>query len=50
VIKSLAAQGEQADEDSLWMLYDQACILQGEPPKNPAAFAKRLNKFMESAA
>lgn len=50
LIKSLAVQGDTADEDSLWMLYDQACILQGEPPKNPSAFAKRLNKFMESAA
>ncbi|MDR2777193.1 MAG: molecular chaperone HtpG [Rickettsiales bacterium] len=31
------------------MLFDEACILEGEPLKNPAEFALRLNKFMESA-
>lgn len=50
LIKALAEQGDAVDEDSLWMLYDQACILQGEPPKNPAEFTKRLNKFMSKAA
>ncbi|MDR3079082.1 MAG: molecular chaperone HtpG [Rickettsiales bacterium] len=28
-------------------LFDEACILEGEPPRDPAAFAARLNEFME---
>jgi molecular chaperone HtpG len=28
-------------------LFDEACILEGEPVNNPADFARRLNKMME---
>lgn len=31
------------DEDSLWLLLDQARIAEGEPPNDIAAFTKRLN-------
>ncbi|MDR1425445.1 MAG: molecular chaperone HtpG [Rickettsiales bacterium] len=30
-------------------LFDEVCILEGEPLKNPAEFILRLNKFMETA-
>jgi molecular chaperone HtpG len=29
------------------LLFDQACIVEGEPIANPGDFAKRLNKFLE---
>lgn len=48
LIKSLAEQGDKVDEDSLWLLFDQARILQGQAPKDPTAFTKRLNKLMGS--
>jgi molecular chaperone HtpG len=46
LIQSLAKQGDKIDEDSLWLLFDQARILQGQAPKDPTAFTKRLNKLM----
>ncbi len=48
LIKSLAERGDAVEEDAIWMLYDQARILQGELPKDPTAFTKRLNKVMAS--
>lgn len=44
VIQSLAAN---PDDDALWLLFDQALIAEGEPVADPAAFARRLGKFME---
>jgi molecular chaperone HtpG len=31
------------------ILFDQACIIEGEPIKDRAGFAKRLNKFLQHA-
>jgi molecular chaperone HtpG len=53
LVKSLAgrAKTEGANapglEDSAWLLLDQALIVEGEPPRDPAAFAKRLASAMQ---
>ena len=44
-----AGQKEDAVKDIVWLLYDQARIAEGEPLKDPAAFAARLNRFVEAA-
>lgn len=48
LIKKLATlhQNEQNIEDSAYLLFDQACILQGEPLENPAAFTQRMATAM----
>jgi len=51
LVKSLAEQAKQkgaADtlSPSIELLFDQALILEGEMPQDPAAFAKRLSKMM----
>ncbi|MEA2927958.1 MAG: molecular chaperone HtpG [Hyphomicrobiales bacterium] len=48
VVRALArAQGTGSDLDGLaLLLFDQAQILDGELPDDPAAFAKRLNDFV----
>lgn len=33
-------------EDLVKLLFDQACILEGEPLKNPVSFSKRMNEFL----
>jgi len=40
------ADAEKARELGL-LLFDQACIVEGEPITNPGDFAKRLNSFLE---
>ena len=43
----MADQSKVEDiKEIILMLYDEACILEGEQIKNPSEFAKRLNKFM----
>ncbi len=46
-----AAEGESADcedvKDCALMLMDQARIIQGEPVTDPAAFSRRMSRFME---
>ena len=32
--------------DAAWLLYDEACILDGETPSDPAAFAGRLTRLL----
>jgi molecular chaperone HtpG len=34
-------------DDFALALFDQALILEGEPPPDAAAFARRLTRFME---
>ena len=34
-------------EDAVWMLFDQARILEGETITDPAAFTRRLQRFVE---
>jgi molecular chaperone HtpG len=43
-----AGKDERADEaaDLAALLFDQACILDGEVPEDPAAFATRLNRLV----
>jgi molecular chaperone HtpG len=38
---------EQENKELAYLLYDQACIIEGEPVQDVAAFAKRLNHFLE---
>ncbi|MEW5727399.1 MAG: molecular chaperone HtpG, partial [Pseudomonadota bacterium] len=51
LIKGLAARvkagGREAVDDAAHLLLDQARILEGEPPADPAAFARRLAAVME---
>jgi molecular chaperone HtpG len=35
--------------DAVWLLYDQACILEGEQVSDPTLFAKRLNIILEQS-
>jgi molecular chaperone HtpG len=47
VITKLAATTDDAAfERSAWLLLDQAKLLEGEVPADPAAFAKRLNALL----
>lgn len=51
LIRHLAAQatapGDKARlADAAWLLYDEACILDGEAPPDPAAFAARLTRLL----
>ena len=50
LIKSLQAKIEGTSpsdfNDLSWVLFDQALILEGEVPKDPAKFAERLNKLI----
>ncbi|MGE5546928.1 MAG: molecular chaperone HtpG [Solirubrobacterales bacterium] len=51
LIKALAAKvkqgGREAIDDAALLLLDQARIIEGEPPADPAAFARRLAAVME---
>lgn len=53
IIKKLAqAVFDKREEakvtDALWVLYDQARAVEGEPVRDPSAFARRINAFLES--
>lgn len=52
LIKKMAAMSERGAtgedmKDAAFLLLDQARIIQGQPLKNPAAFARRMATFME---
>ena len=34
-------------KDAARLLYDQACIVQGEPVNDPSSFVKRMAEFMQ---
>jgi molecular chaperone HtpG len=36
-------------EDSAWLVFDEARLLEGEAPNDAAAFAARLRRVMEKA-
>ncbi len=40
-------EGTDETERLVWVLFDQACILSGEPLPDRASFADRLNHFLE---
>ncbi len=37
-------------QDLIWLLFDQACIVEGEPIKDASGFSRRLNLLIEKAA
>jgi molecular chaperone HtpG len=46
--KNIGNEGEKENlKDIIKTLYDEACIMEGEPVSNPTEFAKRLNKMLE---
>jgi len=54
VVQSLAAGlkargGGEALEDACWLLLEEARLLEGEPPHDPAGFARRLGRIMVQA-
>ncbi len=49
IIKSLAAKPEGNIDDVVWLLFDQARILEGEELSDPAAFTRRLQGFVEKS-
>jgi molecular chaperone HtpG len=52
LIRRLAEQAddEAGLEDAVWLLFDQARIIEGETPSDPQAFARRLSHLLESRA
>ena len=52
LIKALSAKAKKdkaAIRDAALLLFDQACIIEGEQPEDPAAFARRMSQLMEKA-
>jgi len=54
LIRSLAERakgdgGSREIEDMAYLLFDQALILEGELPKDPALFARRMSDAMAKA-
>lgn len=54
LVKSIAAKVEDASakaelEDSAWLLFDQARVLDGEVPSDPTGFAARLARLMSKS-
>ena len=49
-LSEIADKNEQQDliTDSIWVLFDEALIAEGEPIKNPALFSERLGRFILS--
>ena len=50
LIRSLAEKAKQEGAslaDSVWLLFDQARIMEGETPSDPQAFARRLSAALE---
>jgi molecular chaperone HtpG len=51
IIKALAAKDGKSPEltDAVWLLFDQARLLEGEALTDPAAFTRRLQGFVEKS-
>ncbi len=47
IIRALAEKPENKIEDVIWLLFDQARILEGEEITDPAGFTRRLQAFVE---
>jgi len=47
-LAELVDKTESAEKlsDSIWVLYDQTLVAEGEPVSNPAEFTSRLNRLM----
>ncbi|HEY1723682.1 MAG TPA: molecular chaperone HtpG [Magnetospirillaceae bacterium] len=48
-LAGLAKDGGDKVTDAAWLLFDQARVVEGEPPSDPAAFARRLAAALERA-
>lgn len=49
IIRHLADKAETNIDDAVWLLFDQARILEGEEITDPAAFTRRLQSFVEKS-
>jgi molecular chaperone HtpG len=49
IIKALAAKPQGEIDDVIWLLFDQARILEGEEITDPAGFTRRLQSFVEKS-
>ncbi|NDB83488.1 MAG: molecular chaperone HtpG, partial [Alphaproteobacteria bacterium] len=49
-IASLQDIDNAKSQDLVWLLFDQACIIEGEPVKDVSGFSRRLNILLEKAA
>ncbi len=49
IIKHLAEKPGESIDDAVWLLFDQARILEGEEITDPAAFTRRLQNFVEKS-
>ncbi len=49
IIRHLAEKPETNIDDAVWLLFDQARILEGEEITDPAAFTRRLQSFVEKS-
>jgi len=49
LIRRLAEQAEEGAtlDNAIWLLFDQARIIEGETPADPQAFARRLSQLLE---
>lgn len=49
IIRHLSEKQEDNIDDAVWLLFDQARILEGEEITDPAAFTRRLQSFVEKS-
>jgi molecular chaperone HtpG len=49
IIRHLAEKQGASIDDAVWLLFDQARILEGEEITDPAAFTRRLQNFVEKS-
>ncbi|MEQ1788911.1 MAG: molecular chaperone HtpG [Rickettsiales bacterium] len=49
IIRHLAEKPDANIDDAVWLLFDQARILEGEEITDPAAFTRRLQNFVEKS-
>ncbi len=52
IVRLAKAAAEGSSEkltDAAWLLFDQARLVEGEPPSDPVAFARRLASMLERA-
>jgi molecular chaperone HtpG len=48
IVKKLLARPDDAvAEDTAWLLFDQALLMEGVPLQDPAVFVQRLNRMMQ---
>jgi molecular chaperone HtpG len=46
IAKSIDDSASSKSADIVWLLFDQACVIEGEPVKNPIDFSNRLVNLM----